>query len=268
MSALETLRYYARLYILIESQYIKARLQYRTDFIISTIGMVLRNLMGILVFWAIFTSIPTLNGWSFFELLFMYGFYLLAVSPVQIFFDNIWSLRTWVQDGAFLKYYFRPLNMMFYYLSDMFDLKGIPQVIVALVALGYASYQLQLVWTPTNILLLVIMVFSAATVWAAIMVIAASSAFWIINSYPLLSFAFKLRDFAPYPITIFDGFFRILFTLVIPLGFVSFYPAQLFLRSGDVPLLTYASPLVAIATFAIAYWVWVQGVNHYSGTGS
>jgi len=113
VNAVQSLRYYSRLYSMIVSQYIKGRMQYRADFIISSIGMGLMSLTGIFTLWVLFASIPNLAGWSFNELLFMYAFYLLATSPVQIFFDNIWRLRMHVQSGEFIKYYFRPLNMIF-----------------------------------------------------------------------------------------------------------------------------------------------------------
>ena len=98
MQALNTLKHYARIYILIEKQYIQARMQYRADFLLSSIGMAFSNFMGIFVFWVIFTSIPTLAGWTFNELVFIYAFYLIAISPLQILFDNIWRLRNLVQD--------------------------------------------------------------------------------------------------------------------------------------------------------------------------
>ena len=73
----QTFRHYLRIYLLIEAQYIKARMQYRADFVISAIGMALSNITGIFVFWVLFTTIPALAGWSFNQLLFIYGFYLL-----------------------------------------------------------------------------------------------------------------------------------------------------------------------------------------------
>ncbi len=86
---MQTLRRYLRIYLLIEAQYIKARMQYRADFIISAFGMALSNIAGVFVFWVLFTTIPALAGWSFHQLLFIYGFYLLALCPLQILFDNV-----------------------------------------------------------------------------------------------------------------------------------------------------------------------------------
>ena len=265
---IQTLRRYLKIYLLVEAQYIKARMQYRADFIISSIGMLLSSITGILLFWVVFNTIPTLAGWSFDELLFIYGFYLLALSPPQILFDNIWSLRMKVWDGSFIKYYFRPLNMLFYYVSEVVDIKGFTQFVLGILCIIYASAQLGLQWSLLKVLLLVAMVSTASLVMISMLIIAGSSAFWIVNSYPVLAFAFKLREFAFYPVTIFDGFFRILFTYLIPLGFIAFYPAQVFLRPQDISLTVYLSPLVGIVFFFIAYKVWTTGVNFYTGTGS
>src|SRR5581483_3056538 len=99
-----------------------------------------------------------------------------------------------------------------------------------------ASIHLGLHWTALQVIILVLMIVTASLVMTSLLIIAGSSAFWIINSYPVIALAFKMREFAYYPITIFDGFFRIVFTYLIPLGFIAFYPAQLFLRPQDISL--------------------------------
>ena len=265
---MRSLSEYLRLYIIIEKQYIKARMQYRADFIISSIGMFFSSLATLGVFWVILNSVPSLAGWSLMEMVFIYAFYMIAISPMQILFDHAWQIRFHVQQGSFLKYYFRPLNMMFYYMSEMFDLKVLKKLVVCLALLIYASIQLNLGWTPIRLLLLLITLFSAALVQISIIVAASCAAFWVLDSYPVLGLAWKLREFSPYPMTIFDGAFRVAFTYVIPIGFVAFYPSQLFLRPEEVSPLIYFSPVIGIGLFALTYWIWTKGVNSYTGTGS
>ena len=263
-----SLREYVRLYFIIEAQYIKARMQYRADFIISSVGMFFSSLATLGIFWVLFNSISNLAGWSFMEMVFIYAFYMIAISPMQILFDHIWQIRFHVLQGTFLKYYFRPLNMMFYYMSEMFDIKGLIQLAGGICLLIYSSIQLNLVWSPEKFLLLLIALFSAALVLISIVVMAGCAAFWVLDSYPVLGLAWRLREFAPYPMSIFDGAFRFAFTYLIPIGFVAFYPSQFFLRPAEVSSLVYFSPLVGIGLFALTYWVWTRGVNSYSGTGS
>ena len=263
-----SLREYVRLYFIIIAQYIQARMQYRVDFIISSIGMFFSSLATLGVFWVLFNSIPTLAGWTFMEMVFIYAFYMIAISPMQILFDQTWFLRYAVQQGTFLKYYFRPLNMMFYFMSERFDLKGLTQLALGIGLLMYASIQLGIEWSPLRVVLLFATLFGASLVLVSLAVSAGCSAFWITNSFPVLNLAWKLREFSPYPMNIFDGLFRFTFTFILPIGFIAFYPAQLFLRPDQVAPWVYLSPLVGILTFALTYWIWTKGVNGYSGTGS
>lgn len=265
---MRSLREYIRLYFMIEAQYIKGRMQYRSDFIISSVGMFFSSLATLGIFWVIFDTVPNLAGWSLMEMVFIYAFYMIAISPMQILFDHAWQLRYHVQQGTFLKYYFRPLNMMFYYMSEIFDLKGLTQLVTGIALLIYASIQLDINWSLWRISLLFIALFSAALVQISIIVAASCAAFWVVNSYPVLGLAWKLREFSPYPMSIFDGAFRFTFTYVIPIGFVAFYPSQLFLRPQDVSSLVYFSPIIGMGLFAITYWIWTMGVNSYTGTGS
>jgi ABC-2 type transport system permease protein len=265
---MRTIGDYLRLYFIIEAQYIKGRMQYRADFIISSIGMFFSSLITLGVFWVIFDSVPDLAGWSLNEMVFIYAFYMIAISPMQIIFDHFWQLRFNLQQGNFLKYYFRPLNMMFYYISEMFDLKGLTQLFVGIGLLIYSAAKLHIEWTLIRVVLLFITLFSAALVQISIVVLAACASFWVLDSYPVLGLAWRLREFAPYPMTIFDGAFRFTFTYILPIGFIAFYPSQIFLRPQDVSPIIYLSPLIGLGMFSLTYWVWIKGVNSYTGTGS
>lgn len=111
-------RFYVKIYGMIFSQDLKSKMSYRADFIISTLGMIFSNISGFVTFWILFQNFPTIMGWNYHEMLFFYGFSLLALTPVQCFFDNNWNLRRNVFSGDFIKYYFRPINMFFYYQSE------------------------------------------------------------------------------------------------------------------------------------------------------
>jgi ABC-2 type transport system permease protein len=244
------------------------RMQFRVDFIVSSIGMILTNLTGAFSLWIIFRSIPSLGGWKYFELIFIYGFSLLALSPLQLFFDNIWSLRRSVAQGDFIKYYFKPINMMFYYMSEVFDLKGLSQLVFGICTLWIASYQLGLQWTIYKIILLPILVISASLVMISLLTIAAAAAFWIRDSFAIITFVFSFREHSRYPLTIFNHLLRYFLTYVIPVGFISYYPCLFFLRPIDIPLIAFASPVIGLSLFFLAYKVWERGVRVYSGTGT
>ena len=142
------LGFYFRIYCKILAQDLKSKMSYRADFIISTIGMICTNISGFISFWILFRSFPSINGWSYYEMLFLYGFSLISITPVQCFFDNNWSLRQAVYSGDFIKYCFRPINMFFYYQSEVFDIKGLGQLAFGIGTLIYSWNKIGLGFTP------------------------------------------------------------------------------------------------------------------------
>ncbi len=263
-----TLGYYAHIYRMILAQDLKSKMNYRADFIISNVGIIATNISGFVAFWIMFQNFPTILGWTYYEMMFLYGFSLIALTPVQLFFDNNWNLRYQVYSGDFIRYCFRPLNLFFYYISEVFDIKGIGQFAFGTGTLIYAWNNLGLSVSPLIILKLAIALFSASLFMIAIMNIAAATCFWITNSGVAMLFIFKFKDYARYPITIFNPVFKFIFTFIIPIAFIAYYPSLVFLRPDSIPLLTYLSPVIGVVFFYIGYKVWIIGAMRYSGTGS
>ncbi len=265
---MKTILRYIRLYFLITSQYIKARLSYRADFFISGFGILLANIPAFFGMVIVLKSIPNLAGWSFDELVFIYGFTLLSMSPLQIVFDNVWNLRMQVQTGNFVKFYFRPLNMLFYYMSEIVDIKGFFQLALSIGLLAWSSVRIGIVWTLPRILGALCMLVGGSTVMVGLMIAASSTAFWIVNSFSLLALINRFRDYARYPLSIFNGVFRFLFTAVIPIGFIAFYPVEWIIHPEAAGRAPYFTPLAGIVSFCLGYLVWVRGTRRWSGTGS
>lgn len=261
------LRFYASIYFKIIAQDFKSKMSYRADFIISTLGMIMTNISGFIGFYIIFKNFETINGWNYYEMLFLYGFSLIALTPMQCLFDNNWSLRYTVYDGSFIKYCFRPINIFFYFISEVFDVKGLGQFFMGSVTLAYAWNKLEIPFTLGRGLLLVLALCTGSLFMIAIMNMAAATCFWIVNSGYVMITMFKFTDYAKYPVSIYQGIFRVLFTFVIPIAFVSYYPSYIFLRP-EVPVLTCIAPFYGIFFFWLSYKVWMRGANRYSGTGN
>lgn len=261
-------RYYAHIYKMILIQDLKSKMSYRADFIISTIGMLFTNIAGFVSFWILFQNFPDIRGWNYYEMLFLYGFSMLAMTPVQCFFDNNWNLNRALYSGDFIKYCFRPVNLFFYFMSEVFDIKGLGQFAFGLGTLIYAWSKLALPVTAASIIGLVLAVISASLFMIALMNIAASTGFWLIGATQVMILMFKFKDYARYPVTIFNKVFRIVFTFLIPIGFMAYYPSLPFIRPDSVSLLSWLTPVLGVVFFYVSYRIWMKGARQYSGTGS
>ena len=262
------LGFYLKIYGKILAQDLKSKMSYRADFIISTIGMIFPNIAGFVSFWILFRNFPSINGWSYYEILFLYGFSLVSLTPVQCLLDNNWSLRMYVYSGDFIKYCFRPINLFFYYQSEVFDIKGLGQLAFGIGTLIYSWIKLGLGFTPLMLLKTIVFLITASLIMMALQNAAAATCFWIQNSFYLLDLTLKFKDYAKYPVTIFSPVFRFIFTFIIPIAFIAYYPSLVILRPDEVPLLSWLSPLFGCAFFWLSYKLWMFGAMKYSGTGS
>lgn len=262
------LRFYLDIYRKILLQDLKSKMSYRADFVISNIGMIVSNLVGFVTFYILFQNFPSINGWTMYEMLFLYGFSLVALTPVQCFFDNNWNLRYAVKTGDFIKYCFRPINIFFYYISEVFDVKGLGQLAFGLGTLIYAWSHLALPVTVATVAQTLLFLFAASLFMIAIMNFAAATCFWIQNSGYIMVIMFRFKDFAKYPASIFNSVFRIVFTFVIPIAFIAYYPSLVVLRPNSVPLLSWLSPVIGLIFFYLSYRFWLLGARKYDGTGS
>lgn len=260
--------YYLRIYCKVAIQDIKSKMSYRADFIISMIGMLATNIAGAVSFYLIFQRFPAIAGWNYYEMIFLYGFSLVAATPAQCLFDNNWNLRYSVYSGDFIKYCFRPVNLFFYYMSEVFDVKGLGQFLFGMVAVIYSWKKLQLPFHFYTPVVFLVEALTASLFVIAILNLAASTCFWLVHSFFVLQLSNTLRDFAKYPVTIFSPVFRFVFTFIIPVAFMAFYPGVTLLRPEEISVITYVIPFYGILCFYISYKVWMKGALSYNGTGS
>ncbi|MHB8064139.1 MAG: ABC transporter permease [Ruminiclostridium sp.] len=264
-----SINYYVKIYKKILIQNIKSKMSYRFDFIISLVGIIFVNISGFVSFWIIFNNFPSLLGWSYYEMLFLYGFSLIALTPVQCFFDNNWNLLSYVYSGDFIKYCFKPMNLFFYYISEVFDIKGLGQLCIGIFILVYSGINLHLKLTFFILLKLILALISSSLFMIAIMNFASASSFYIVNgAYFVMILSNKFKDYAKYPVSIFNGVIRFVFTFIIPVAFMAYYPSLAFINDKQTVFLTYFTPVYGIIFFYASYKFWMKGAIKYNGTGS
>jgi ABC-2 type transport system permease protein len=266
---LKNILHHLKLYFMMSTKYIKARSQYRADFIIGMLAVLLDSLLGVIALWILFHSGSTLAGWSFQELFFIYSFIMISTGPVHLMFNHLWSLPYYVRSGHFMKYYCKPMNMLVYFIGDSLEIKNVGGVPLGIAGFIYASISIGIQWTFFKVVLLLLFLLGSGLILSAVLLITASVSL-IINTDlgAIMHFFMRFFEFAKYPATIFKGFIKFLITCIVPAAFIGFYPALFFLRPQEGNFLMYATPVIGIVMFIGAYQVWKIGVHRYSGTGT
>jgi ABC-2 type transport system permease protein len=259
---------YWRLYGYFLVQRLKILLEYRMNFFIGVVSLLVVQGANLLALWAIMRQIPSLRGWLYDEVLLIYGLLMLARSINHMFADNLWTVgRHYIRTGGFDRFLVRPVDPLFHLLADRFCHDGIGTLIVGLALTIKASLALGIVWTPLNLLYAGLMIISGGMIFIALNLITAVSSFWIMDSIPLTRVVHETYEFAKYPLTIYHRGIAFLLTWIFPYALASFYPAS-YLLGRDVGWVAFISPLVAALLLLVGYRFWRFGLRHYSGAGS
>jgi ABC-2 type transport system permease protein len=262
------MRRYANLYWQFLINRLKILMEYRVNFIIGASSTIFLQAAGLLTIWVVMSQIPSLNGWSFDEVLLIYGLVTLAKSINHMFADNLWTVgQSYIRTGGFDRFLVRPIDPLFHLLADRFCHDGIGNFLVGSALVISASRGIQIAWTPAHLFYITVAVISGGVIFIALNLITCVSAFWIMDSVPVMRLVFDNHLFAQYPLTIYPKAIGIWLTWIIPYGFASFYPAS-HLLGYDIGYLAWLGPVIAVVLLIFAYRVWLFGLKHYSGTGS
>jgi ABC-2 type transport system permease protein len=116
-------------------------------------------------------------------------------------------------------------------------------------------------------------VLSGTVIFGSVWVVTSSVSFWTVDSQELgNAFTYGGSLATSYPIDVLATWLRRLFTYLVPLAFVAYFPAARLLDRVEplgLPSATaWATPLVALASFLVARAVWRLAVRHHRSTGS
>lgn len=263
------MRKYFKLYKMFLSQYLKSLMEYRIDFFIGLFGFFLAQATGIAFLYLIFQRIPTLNGWSFYEVMFIYGFAQLPKGLDHLFTDNLWALSgRIIVRGEFDKYLLRPINPLFHLLAEVFQPDAFGELLVGIILVLVSLSKLGITISVINILMFILLVIFSTLIYSSIKLLLASIAFWIKYSQAILFTGYMLSDFVKYPINIYANWLQKILTFMIPFAFTAYFPAGYFLGKVNFLNATCGTVLAGSLSFCIAYFVWLQGIKVYESSGS
>ncbi len=260
---------YFRLYRKFIIQYVKSLMQNKLDFFLGLFGFFMMQASGIAFLFLVFEKIPNLNGWSFDEIVFIYGFAQLPRGIDHLFTDNIWLLSSpMIVRGNFDRYLIRPINPLFHLIADRFQPDALGELIVGCSLITISLSRLHLSLGLIDIMLMLFAVLCGSVIYTSIKLFFASLAFWIKDSFSIMHLTYMTSEFAKYPLSIYSKPIQIAISFIIPFAFAAFFPASYFVNKANFIESIGTGLIVAIVSFCIAYFTWLQGIKVYESAGN
>lgn len=250
----------------------QSRMQYRADFITGVIGVLTMNVVQLGMIGILVSRFQNLNGWSLWEMVFLYSLWMLGHSIFSLFFFHIRSLEEYLVQGTFDQFLIRPASALVLFLGREVQYVGIGDLTFGLAGLSLAYANLNLQWGWLEWIFLLLAILAGTLIEMTITLIVACIAFWTGRSRRANGLMMQINVMIQhYPVDIFGSAFRVVVTGLIPVAFMNYYPSMMLLGKVDPQSpwwwLAYISPLVALIMIAVSASVWRFALAHYSSSG-
>jgi ABC-2 type transport system permease protein len=258
-----------KLFLLYFAQYAKVRLAYKADFFIAFFSSMTATVLGFGFVLVLFSKIPRLQDWSFYEILFLYGFSLIPLGFFNVISWNLYEFGDlYIIQGRFDRILLRPVATLFQVIFEKFRLESLQEVVTGIAVVALCARRLSLEWHLADYFWFALMVACGAVIYLSVFLILTSVSFWFEDRVGIVPPVFNMLTFGRYPLTIYNVFVQFLLSWIIPFGFASFYPTTHFLRRAAFHSYFLLVPVVAASFCLLAVYTWNRGVENYSSTGS
>lgn len=255
---------------------IRSQMQYRGSFIMMSLSNFAMTFVEIFGIWALFSRFNALGGWRLADVALFYGMIHMAFACAEGvgrgFDDRIFSKM--IKFGSFDRVLLRPRSAVFQIAAQEIQLTRIGRFSQGLLVLIWAANTLNVQWAVLKILLILFTIFGGACLFYGLFVLHATMVFWSTETLELMNiFTYGGTEAAQYPITIYRTWMRKIFTYIVPLACVTYFPALVILDKEDAALgspvwFQWGAPLIGVIFLIMSLEVWKWGVRHYRSTGS
>ena len=212
-------------------------------------------------------------GWDYGELAFLYGLSVMSHALSMIFFVQGWFMGYYVIEGEFDRYLLRPMSVLYQFFFTTFNLIGITDLIPGICVFVYGCIQLEFEWTIYKVLSILLILSGATLIRGGIYLLIGSTSLWTKSVVDFGGYIQEVFDKTTmYPLSMYPESLQFVLTYLLPIGWVSFYPAAGLLGVEDILLpsarVVEVTMLVGVLIFMIAAVVFRLGMQKYESAGN
>jgi ABC-2 type transport system permease protein len=253
---------------------LQVEMQYRANLAVGLVSQLAFTLLSVAFVGVFLGTGAAINGWSFWEIVFLFGLgdLTFGLSAVFLFRTFLVFDAQYLIEGGLDQVLVQPLNPLANLIFRNLDVTNSLIVLKGGLIVATASHYLPPAWGPGRLAALGVLVLCGALVYAGVYVIFFSLGFWLPKRTSFAGPLLSLNYLTQYPLSIYPEGLQFFLSFVIPLGFAAFYPAQAFLgiRPGLqgfwIPL--GLIPGTAVLVWGVAWTVFRLGLKRYQSTGT
>lgn len=253
---------------------LKTMTQFRANFLLGAVGQFIYTLLGIIFVDTLLPAGETLNGWSFWQVILLFGFGDLAFGLSAIFMFRIFLgfEASYIIAGRLDQLLVQPLPVLSSLILHNIDLNHLAVVLKGAVLVALASSHLDLGWNLAAVARLALLAACGAAVYAGLYLAFVSLGFWFRRRSSLALPVLSLNYLTQYPLSIYPPPLQAALTFVLPLGLATYYPVNALLHFNGTPgIITipfWLLPLLSALVLLFGIRVFHMGLRSYVSSGT
>lgn len=261
------MRRYLRVFRIFAANSVQLELEYRGNFVLNVLNSLIVTGTGLLVLVTMFANAETVGGWSFLEVLVLYGAYMVVEAMIDVLlYPNLNRIPEYIRTGNMDFYLLKPISAQFMVSFRYLRIWMLPQLALGLGVMGYGMARLGQLAAANALLALGLLGCGSLIVYAMWFGLL-TSAFWFVkvgNIGELFNAFFQAGRF---PVSAFPAWARLLLTAVVPIAFVTTVPAAAAVGRVGWPLAAAGAGVAAVLLIA-SHALWRYAVGTYTSASS
>lgn len=252
---------------------LRGAMQYRTDTLIIVFMALAFQGTGFLFAWVVLSRFESIAGWGLGEIAFLYGLRLIIHAVSGVLAGPFFGLEWQVRSGAFDRYLVRPVPPLLQFMTQSVQISVLGDLLGGLAIFVAANALTRITWTAPTVAYLLLAIVGGALVELAIRVLIGAMTFRSQTSQSFMFLADSVvSTYGNYPLSIFGTFLGYLFTFLVPIAFVAYFPATVLLGRTDElqvsPVFAFAAPIAGVVWLFVAIWVFDRELGRYQSSGT
>lgn len=239
-----------RFYLLSQYYWWRGFLVYREQAVMWLVYSLINIAYSYITVAVIYTVSSGIAGWTYYQMLFLVSTATIVMNTLY-YNVNIGWLMDLLRRGGMDPYLIRPYGRISIFLSSQEGLGSGSAILGGFAVLLYAAFQIG--FNPVGLLAYIVLLVAGGITLVLFTLMLIMLFYHLLRS---AQFVQKLVNFvqsaSQYPLAVYGFAGQLVFTLVLPVGFAAYYPAEAFL-SGISPIGFAEALLIAFAISAISY---------------
>jgi ABC-2 type transport system permease protein len=259
---------YFRLLSIFYRNTLASEMEYRLNFLSNIALSIFWLTWAALTVRVYFYHAQDIAGWNYFQLLVVMGlFFALNGFRQMILEPNLSILSEYVRLGTLDYILTKPVNSQFLVSLRNIGVFNWSDPVMGLGLVVYALFRLGHVPTLSQLLLFLVTLASAMILLYSFSLIMQTSTFWWVNVERVDALVQGLLETGRFPIHFYRGWLRGLLTVVIPIAFMTTFPAEALL--GRLPAwMGFAAVALAVFLFLLSVYWWKFALRYYTGASA